>query len=320
MTVAADNWPGCPQSWGTEDTFRAFSEGRRNGVDHVRLLVVSDAIGETGESVARAAAAQFPDMKFDIRISGHIGSIEELRKIVVPTIGERNVILLYTFADGELHDEMLHMVDEGAAGIDVLGAAVGRIERITGQHPSGAVGALRRTDERYFDRIDAMEYAVNHDDGRNPDGWVDADILLLGASRTSKTPLSMYLAYRGLRTANIPLIPGVQPPHQLWEVDPRRIYGLISDVDTLLDIRRDRMRELGTYIPHYADREAVERELEDARRLMRQVGCIVINTANRAIEEVAQEILRYVEALESVVKRQRRTQGAGGPRGPRAGL
>ena len=102
----------------------------------------------------------------------------------------------------------------------------------------------------------------------------------------------MYLAFKGIRAANVPLALGIEPPAELFEVDPRRVFGLVSDPDVLADIRRERMRELGTYVPRYADREAIERELEEARALMRRIGCIVIRTDNRAIEETAQEIIR----------------------------
>lgn len=270
-------------------------------VSLVTLHVVSDALGETGQAVAHAIAAQFPLSEFQIRLSSHVRTVQELRAIVEPAIGERSVIFLYTFARGELHDEMDDLVKGGAVGIDILGPACARIERLTGDQASGLVGALRRTDQQYFDRIDAMEYSVSHDDGRHPDGWMHADIVLLGVSRTSKTPLSMYLAYRGLRTANIPLTPGAPPAEQLFEIDPRRIYGLVTDPELLLEIRRDRMREMGALVPDYADREAVEAELAEARALMRRLGCIVINTANRAIEEVAQEILRYVSTMQPLL-------------------
>jgi regulator of PEP synthase PpsR (kinase-PPPase family) len=156
---------------------------------------------------------------------------------------------------------------------------------------------MHRTDEEYFDRIEATEFAVSHDDGRNVEDLHAADIVLLGVSRTSKTPLSMYLAFKGYRVANVPLAPGVTPPKQIFELDPRRVFGLVTDPLVLIEVRRERMRELGTYVPRYAEREAVEMELEDARAVMRRVGCIVVRTDNRAVEESAQEILRYVEGV-----------------------
>lgn len=271
----------------------------------ITLHILSDAIGETGESVARAISSQFPDVRFHINRSAMIRSVDELREIVESHLGDTTYLFVYTFAQGALHDEMDELVKRGAVGIDLLGSMVSRIERITGKQASGQIGALRRTDKKYFDRIDAMEYAVSHDDGRHPEGLVHADVVLIGVSRTSKTPLSMYLAYRGLRTANIPLTPGTTPPDELFDVDPRRVYGLITSADLLVTIRTARMREIGTCVPEYATREYIERELEDARAVMRKIGCIVLSTASRAIEEVAQELMRYVEQAELAFERER---------------
>jgi regulator of PEP synthase PpsR (kinase-PPPase family) len=150
-------------------------------------------------------------------------------------------------------------------------------------------------DERYFKRVQAMEFAVSHDDGHRPEDLINADIVLIGISRTSKTPLSIYLGYRGVRVSNIPLALEIEPPPQLFDVDPRRIFGLVSTPEVLVKTRTARMQEFGTVVPGYAQYEHIECEQEEARALMRQLGCVIINTSSRAIEEVAQEILRYVK-------------------------
>jgi regulator of PEP synthase PpsR (kinase-PPPase family) len=159
---------------------------------------------------------------------------------------------------------------------------------------------MHRTDEEYFERIEATEFAVMHDDGRLPEGLGAADVVLIGVSRTGKTPLAMYMASKGYRVSNVPLAPGMEPPHQLFEVDPKRIFGLVADAKVLVDIRCERMREMGTLVPRYAEREEVEHELDEARALMRRLGCIVIRTDNRAVEESAQEIARYLGAAPEV--------------------
>jgi len=140
-----------------------------------------------------------------------------------------------------------------------------------------------------------MEFAVNHDDGQRPDGLILADVVLIGASRTSKTPLSIYLGYRGVRVANIPLALEIEPPPELFDVDPRRIFGLVTTPEILMKIRTDRMSEMGTNVPGYAEYGYIVRELEESRALMRQLGCVVISTANRSIEGMAQDILHYLE-------------------------
>lgn len=259
----------------------------------ITLHVLSDSIGDTAESVARALASQFPSVHFITRRTSMVRNPDVLRSIVSHHLDEPNYLFLYTFVKGEMHDVMADLIKKGAYAIDILGAAIARVERVTGLEPSSAVGALHRTDREYFNRIEAMEFSVAHDDGVRPEDLHNAEIVLIGVSRTSKTPLSMYMAYRGIKTANIPLTPGTEPPKELFEIDPAHIYGLVSTPEVLLDIRKNRMKELGTFVPEYAEREAVEAELANARSLMRKLGCIVINTANRAIEEVAQEILRY---------------------------
>lgn len=244
--------------------------------------------------VARAAISQFEPGSFRIERLPKVTSPEQLRDIVRSHCG-RHCIFLYTLVQRDLLEEMQKLCDEGINGIDLLGPSVGLLERCTGLEPIREAGIVRRTDEFYFDRIEAMEFAVKHDDGRNPEGLIIADVVLIGVSRTSKTPLAMYLAFKGIRCANVPLAPGVNPPHELFEVDPRRVFGLVTGADTLIEIRRERMRELGTFVKGYTDMESIQRELDEARSLMRRIGCLVIRTENRAVEESAQEIMRHLQ-------------------------
>jgi len=261
----------------------------------ISIHVVSDSLGETGEMVARAAAGQFESDAFRIERLPKIRTPEQLRREVKSHCGEY-CIFFYTLVDQALCEEMERLCTEGINGVDLLGPSVSLLEAVTGYAPTGEAGAIRRTDEDYFDRIEAMEFSVKHDDGRNPEGLIDADVVLIGVSRTSKTPLSMYLAFKGIRVANIPLAPGSSPPPELFEVDPRKVFGLVTDAELLLEIRKERMRELGMWVPRYAEREAIESELDEARALMRRIGCLVVHTDNRAVEEAAQEILRHINA------------------------
>ncbi len=260
----------------------------------VSIHVISDSLGETGEMVARAAEAQFEPGTFRIERLPKITTPEELRETVASHCG-KHCIFFYTLVDSTLRSEMERLCEGGVQGADLLGPAVALLTRATGIEPTGEAGAVRRTDQGYFDRIEAMEFAVKHDDGRNPEGLAAADIVLLGVSRTSKTPLAMYLAFKGWRVANVPLAPGVDPPAELFDLDPRRVFGLVTSADVLVDIRTERMREIGAIVSGYAEREAVEQELAEARAFMRTLGCIVIRTDNRAVEESAQEIIRYAQ-------------------------
>lgn len=256
--------------------------------------ILSDSLGETAEMVARAAIAQFDGDAFRIERLPRVRTVDELRSAVTSHCG-RWCLFVYTLVDDALRAEMESLCAGGVNGVDVLGPAVAMIGRVTGLQPSGEPGAVRRTDEEYFERIEAMEFAVKHDDGRNPQDLPEADVVLIGVSRSSKTPLAMYLAFKGYRAANVPLAPGTEPPKELFEVSPRRVFGLVTSARVLQEVRTERMRELGTYVPGYADLEAIERELEEARKVMRQIGCIVVHTDNRAIEEAAQEIIRHLE-------------------------
>jgi regulator of PEP synthase PpsR (kinase-PPPase family) len=262
--------------------------------DPISVHVLSDSLGETGEMVARAVIAQFEPDSFRIERLRKVSTPQQLRETVKDHCG-LHCIFLYTLVDPLLRSEMETLIAEGVNGADLLGPSVSLLSTATGHRPAGEAGAMHRTDEDYFDRIGATEFAVAHDDGRNPEEMGNADIVLIGVSRTSKTPLAMYLASKGYRVANIPFAPGVEPPVELFGVDPHKVFGLVASATTLVRIRRERMREFGAVVPGYADREAVEQELVEARGLMRRIGCIVIHTDSRAVEESAQEIIRYLD-------------------------
>lgn len=259
----------------------------------IAIHVVSDSLGETGEMVARAALAQFEPDSFRIERLPKILNPGQLRDVVRSHCGS-HCLFLYTLVNEALRLEMERLCDEGVNGVDLLGPAVRMLSTVTDRAPAGEAGTIRRTDQEYFDRIEAMEFAVKHDDGRNPEGLLEADVVLIGVSRTSKTPLAMYMAFKGHRVANVPLAPGSAPPQELFDVDPRKVFGLVTNADVLLEIRTARMRELGTWVPGYADRESIEKELIEARALMRRLGCIVVHTDDRAVEESAQEIIRHL--------------------------
>jgi regulator of PEP synthase PpsR (kinase-PPPase family) len=260
------------------------------------ILIVSDGIGETAHQVAKAALGQFEPGTFRVVRLPKIMTTQQLAEAVQDGCAE-GCIFLYTLADPTMRAEMEQLVAAcGAPAVDILGPVIDTFSASAGTEPLGVAGTMRKIDRSYFERIGAMEFAVNHDDGRGADTLDEADIVIIGVSRTSKTPLSMYLASRGYKVANIPLVPGSDPPEELFRIEPRRVFGLIVESDTLTEIRAKRMGELGGYTRRYAEPETVERELEWARTVMRRIGCVVIKTTGRAIEEAAQEILRYYNA------------------------
>jgi regulator of PEP synthase PpsR (kinase-PPPase family) len=254
-------------------------------------------VGDSAATIAVAAASQFTEGNCVIQRLPNVGSLEQIAAFVdglLEASGGEEIVVFYTIADPVLRAAMEEFVkDRNAAAVDLLGPAIEAIAEATGLRPLGKPGLIRRTDPAYFDRVEAMEFAVDHDDGRNLEELSQADIVLIGASRTSKTPLSIYLAMQGYRVANVPLALGTEPPKQLFELERSRIFGLTSKAELLSEIRSRRLKNALKVAGEYADEGYVQDDLDEARAMMRRLGAIVVRTDNRAIEETAQEILRY---------------------------
>ncbi|MDR0458953.1 MAG: kinase/pyrophosphorylase [Coriobacteriales bacterium] len=263
------------------------------------INIISDSIGDSAATMAIAAASQFSDGKCLINRLPKVNSIEQMRPFIEQHLQDTSgeMILFHTIADEQLRAELDdYLRDKNVAAVDLIGPAIDAIALATGRTPRGEPGLIRETDEAYFIRVEAMEFAVEHDDGRNPESLADADIVLIGVSRTSKTPLSIYLATLGYKVANVPLALGSEPPTQLFELDRRRVFGLSTDAALLSSIRHRRLGNAAEIAATYASLNSVLDDLDQARMVMRKIGCIVIHTDNRAIEETAQVILRYYEA------------------------
>lgn len=266
------------------------------------IHVISDSIGETARAVAQAAAAQFGVKNPKIEIFGKVKSFEQVRDFLdehsryhIEQLGDARLVVFYTLVHGELRDRVSAYIDshENIYGVDLLTAAIDAIADLSGIEPDSSPGALRVADINYFHRVEALEFTLEHDDGRNPQDLPKADIIVLGVSRTSKTPLCVYLAQQGYHVANIPLDTHTEPPRELFECDRTRMFGLMSSPDVLVDIRARRLGKASSIAPSYADPEYVYADLEAARSLMRKLGCYIIRTDKRAVEETAQEILGY---------------------------
>jgi len=257
------------------------------------VYVLSDSLGETADAVAKAALSQFDEEAFHVIRLPRINSRGQLQGVVRGAAKER-CVFLYTLGARRLRDEMTALSREaGVYAIDILGPCVSALGDLSGIEPEWEPGLVRRIDRGYFDRVEALEFSVKHDDGRAVEELDQSEIVLIGVSRSSKTPIAMYLAFKGYKAANVPLVPGVEPPKELFELDRRRIFGLVTGADLLVDIRGKRFADIGAYAQDYFDREHIEQELDDARNLMRRLGCIIVSTQGRAVEETAQEILEY---------------------------
>lgn len=265
------------------------------------VLVISDALGETAASVALAAAGQFDEGAVAIERLSRVQDARQVKRYLESLAGAaKKIAAFHTIVQDELRNEVAGLlVEQGIATVDLLGPAIDTIAALTGLAPKGIPGIIHQTDERYFQRIACMEYTVEHDDGRGADDLSEADIVLIGVSRTSKTPLSMYLALQGYRVANIPLAPQVEPPQALFEVDPARIFGLVTTVEAIAPIRAQRLgtAQAQSAAGSYADPDAIELEFAYARSLMKRLGCFVVHTDGKAIEESATEIIERLNRI-----------------------
>lgn len=268
------------------------------------IHIISDSVGVTAQAVARAAAAQFGVKDPNIEVLSKVKSFEEVRDFLEAhtrhhqeVFGDPSMLVFFTLVNGSIRDRVADYVSghPTIVAVDLMTDAVGAIAQMSGLKPTSKPGSLRAVDLSYMKRIEALEFAIGHDDGRNPEGLLEADIVLVGVSRSSKTPVSVYLAQQGFKVANVPLDPSTAPPRQLYEVDHTRLFGLVTSPEVLSSIRQRRIGKASAIAPRYADLEFVYEDLDAARALMRKLGCIVVNTENRAVEETAQEILRYYE-------------------------
>lgn len=216
---------------------------------------------------------------------------------VIEEAKENNGIICYTVVLPELREHIAHKaMEHDVEVVDVLGPMLKAIEKTSGLLPKNQAGLIHALDHEYFKRVEAVEFAVKYDDGKNPLGLAKADVVIIGVSRTSKTPLSMYLAHKQIKVANVPLVPEIMPPEELFKVPPHKIIGLLIDPFKLNEIRSERLKTMGlTDGAAYADVKRINEELEYAKGIMRRLHCTIINVSKRAIEETAGMILEYVQ-------------------------
>lgn len=255
------------------------------------IVVVSDGTGETAAAIVRAAMAQF-ETPWRLRLFGGIRHPSQLRR-PAEHAARTGALVVYTLVDPRVAQALGDLAAErGLPTADLLGPVMERLAGHLAREPRGEPGLLHGFSDEYFQRVEAVEFAVRHDDGANLHTLFQADLALTGPSRTSKTPLSMYLAQRGLKTGNVPLVPGIDPPRELLELDPRKVVGLVAEAEVLETVRRARVHRLGRAPWHaYVDGEAVEQEIARARRLYRQRGWRIVDVTGRAVEENAARIL-----------------------------
>ena len=256
------------------------------------VYVISDAAGDTGEAVVKAAAAQFDSKDIEIRIAPFVTSQNDIDRVMKEVLHHR-AIVVFTLVIPHLREYLVtQAIHYRIEHVDLLSPVIARLERRLGQSSRHQPGIIHQMDEDYFKRIEAVEFAVKYDDARDSSGILKADIVLIGVSRTSKTPLSMYLAHKKFKVANVPLVPEIKPPKELFMIPKEKIIGLKINPGKLNEIRKERLRSLGlSSSASYANKDRIQMELNYADELMKQLGCFTIDVSNKAVEETAGTIL-----------------------------
>ncbi|MFN2339640.1 MAG: pyruvate, water dikinase regulatory protein [Halanaerobium sp.] len=263
-----------------------------------QVYVLSDSVGETAEQVARASAEQYKNTDYEIKKYPYVESKTKVDNIM-EGVNSENSIFVYTIVNEEIAKYLGKKCEEkGVPYIDVMASSLDIFSQFLEREPIRESGVIRKLDEDYFKRVEAVEFAVKYDDGKDPRGILKADIVLIGVSRSSKTPLSMYLAHKNYKVVNIPLVKGSKVPDELFEVPRRKIIGLMIDPGDLIEIRRERIRVLGLDSSvDYVSIEKIYEELEYAEKIMRKVGCPVIDMTKKAVEEAANLVIDIVNDL-----------------------
>ncbi len=258
------------------------------------VLIVSDGTGETAYRLLKAAARQFDS---DILITRY-AKVRDKHQIqeIVRAVTRSQTLVVHTFASRTLREYMSRVAEaEGADSVDVFGPLVDKLAGFFHKQPVSKPGLLHQVDDEYFDRVEAIEFAIRHDDGASVEDLEEADIILVGVSRTSKTPLSIYLAQEGWRVANVPIAVGSKLPVKLFDLDQHKVVGLVVNPERLAEVRRVRLEQLGVEGSSYADAERIRGEVEYARAVFEQNRAWpVIDVTGKSIEEVSQEVLDVV--------------------------
>ncbi len=266
------------------------------------IYVVSDSTGETAERVTRATLLQFPEHSIRLKLERRVRDRRGLTTIL-ENAAAQGAMVVFTLVRPELRDHFNEEATKlGIRHVDVIGSLISQVAHYLEADPINIPTAEMPLSQEYFRRVEAIEFAVKSDDGKEPRNLRKADLVLVGVSRTSKTPLSTYLAGRGLKIANVPLVLGVDPPSELYELPGYRVVGLTVDVDQLMDIRGQRLQQLGMPSDaNYGLRDHVKAELEYAHEIFREHSeWMVVDVTNCAIEETATIILEALKEREEL--------------------
>jgi len=257
------------------------------------IYVLSDSVGETAELVMKAGLSQFKDEHYLIKRLPYVNSREGIDKSL-QLVKDKKGLIGFTLVDPILRKYLNNKAKSlNIHAIDIMGPVIEPLENLFDKKPLLEPGIVHKLDEDYFKKVEAIEFAVKYDDARDSGGIKKADIILLGVSRTSKTPLSQYLALKRLKVANIPIVPEVEPPAELFKVDPGKCIGLSISPEKLTGIRIERLKSLGLGDQaSYANIQRIHEELKYFNYIVEKIRCHVIDVSTKEVEETANIILQ----------------------------
>lgn len=261
------------------------------------VYVLSDSVGETAEFVTKAAISQFDNLRAIIKRFPYIKSSQNIDEIVEHAVKDQ-AIIIYTLVKPEIREYMNRVAESHEIHVvDIMGPVISTFEQTFSIQSLNKPGLVRQLDEDYFKRVEAIEFAVKYDDGKDPRGILSADIVLIGVSRTSKTPLSQYLAMKKYKVANVPIVPEIDPPDALFTINPSKCIGLKISPEKLNHIRIERLKALGLDDrASYANIERIKSEIDYFDKVIERLDCKVIDVSSRAVEETANNIIAYMES------------------------
>lgn len=265
----------------------------------LKLVIISDGTGETASAMARATMKQFKDHDIYFTRYKNVRTKEQIDAIIGEAAVNHDVVI-YTIVKKELREYILQISrQKHVRALDILGPLLTAFSNFFDTEPTSEPGLLHEVNDEYFERVNAMEFTLNHDDGRNLASLHLADVILVGISRTSKTPLSLYLSLHGIKVVNVPLVYGTVLPEGLKEVDQRKIFGLTIDPEALHEIRKNRLERLGMEKGNsgdYAQMDKILQEVEWANSIFQEnKRWPVFNVTGKALEETAAEIMRLLQ-------------------------
>jgi hypothetical protein len=264
----------------------------KNGGDLYQVLVVSDGTGRTAQQALNAALTQFPGIDIDVTVYSDVRSQNDIKEIIAKA-KTSGALIVHTLVTDSLREFIIRESHTNNVEIiDLMGPLLERLSSHFIHEPSQQPGLYNKLNKEYFQRIDSVQFAFNHDDGQRTESLDKADIILLGVSRTFKTPISIYLAYKGWFAANVPIIMGINPPEILNHIDPSKIFCLTTNASRLSELRKTRNVRLGGEIDNYSEPEYVTREINFANRFYNlHPDWTLVNVTAKSIEEISSEIL-----------------------------